>query len=169
MTDLAVGALRDDTNGSDRGAVHILFMNTDGSVKSSTKIADNTNGGPTLADGDRFGKSVTSLGDLDGDDVIDLAVGAYGDDTNGTSRGAVHILFMNTDGTVKSSTKIADNTNGGPTLANFDSFGWSVTSLGDLNGDGVTDLAVGARGDDTNGSNRGAVHILFLEPASRCL
>ena len=44
----------DDTNGSDRGAVHILFMNkdfiaTDGTVESSTKIADNTNGGPTLA------------------------------------------------------------------------------------------------------------------------
>lgn len=53
---------------------------------------------------------------------------------------------------------IAHETNGGPTLANYDSFGDFVASLGDLNGDGVTDLAVGAVGDDTGGNNRGAVH-----------
>ena len=162
VTDLAVGARNDDTNGTNRGAVHILFMNTDGTVKSSTKIDDSTANGPTLANNDYFGSSVTSLGDLDGDGVTDLAVGAAGDNTNGTFRGAVHILFMDTDGTVKSSTKIADNTNGGPTLSNGDRFGFSVTSLGDLDGDGVTDLAVGAFGDDTNGSDRGAVHILFM-------
>ena len=51
------------------GAVDILFMNTDGSVKSTTKIDDSTANGPTLANYDRFGKSVTSLGDLDGDGV----------------------------------------------------------------------------------------------------
>ena len=50
--------------------------------------------------------------------------------------------------------KIAHNTNGGPTLANGDHFG----------GDGVTDLAVGASSDDTRGTNRGAVHVLFLTP-----
>ena len=107
-------------------------MNANGSVKSTTKIADNTNGGPTLANGDFFGSSVTSLGDLDGDGVTDLAVGARIVMTpTAHSRGAVHILFMNTDGSVKSSTKIADNTNGGPTLSNDDRFGRSVTSLGD--------------------------------------
>ena len=39
---------------TDDGAVHVLFMNTDGTVKSSQKIAHQTGGGPTLADGDRF-------------------------------------------------------------------------------------------------------------------
>ncbi|MCO6043652.1 cadherin domain-containing protein [Aeoliella sp. ICT_H6.2] len=162
VTDLAVGAVGDDTGGSDRGAVHILFMNSDGTAKSTQKIASGTAGGPTLTDGDQFGRSVASLGDLDGDGVTDLAVGSYYDDTGGSARGAIHVLFMNTDGTVKKSHKIASGTNGGPTLSNDDRFGVSITSMGDLDGDGITDLAVGANFDDTGGINRGAVHMLFL-------
>ena len=41
-------------------------------------------GGPTLANSDYFGSSVASLGDLDGDGVSDLAVGAIYDDAGGT-------------------------------------------------------------------------------------
>jgi Ca2+-binding RTX toxin-like protein len=162
MNDLAVGAYGDDTGGDGRGAVHVLFLNSNGTVKSSTKIANETSGGPTLADGDDFGRSVTSVGDLNGDGVSDLAVGARGDDTGGSFRGAVHILFLNSNGTVKSSTKIANGTNGGPTLADGDRFGESIASVGDLDGDGVADLAVGATDDNTVGDHSGAVYVLFL-------
>ena len=162
--DLAVGANHDDDGGEDRGAVWILFLNTDGTVKSHQKISD-TQGGFTgiLDDGDNFGFSLASLGDLDGDGVADLAVGAIGDDDGGANRGAVWILFLNTDGTVKSHQKISD-TQGGFTgiLDDGDNFGFSLASLGDLDGDGVADLAVGAIGDDDGGANRGAVWILFL-------
>ena len=52
-------------------------------------------------------------------------------------------------------------------MSNYDFFGKSVASLGDLDGDGVNELAVGASGDDTGGmssySELGAVHVLFLE------
>ena len=67
----------------------ILFLNTDGTVKSHQKIND-TRGGFTgiLDDDDRFGRSVASLGDLDGDGVGDLAVGAWLDDDGGPERGA---------------------------------------------------------------------------------
>jgi hypothetical protein len=46
-----------------------------------------------LDNSDFFGISVTSMGDLDGDGVVDLAVGAYRDDDGGSDRGAVWLLF----------------------------------------------------------------------------
>ncbi|MEE8153571.1 MAG: integrin alpha [Phycisphaerales bacterium] len=168
VVDLAVGAVRDDDGGRDRGAVWLLFLNTDGTVKTHQKISG-TEGGfaGVLEDSDGFGMSVASLGDLDGDRVGDLAVGAWKDDDGGTDRGAVWVLFLNADGTVKSHQKISD-TEGGftGTLDDADAFGVSVVSLGDVNDDGVGDLAVGAPLDDDGGKDqfaeRGAVWVLFL-------
>jgi hypothetical protein len=110
--------------------VYVLRLNGDGTVKSSTKLASGTGGGPTLADRDYFGSSVTALGDIDGDGVRDLAVGATGDSTSGVRGGAVYVLRLNADGTVKSSTRVAHETGGGPTLANYDRFGRSGTWTG---------------------------------------
>ena len=164
--DLAVGAYADADGGPSRGAVWVLFLNPDGTVKTHQKISD-TEGGFTgiLHDGDLFGSSLAALGDLDGNGVGDLAVGAYGDNDGGRGRGAVWVLFLNTDGTVKTHQKISD-TEGGftGTLDNSDSFGFSAAALGDLDGDGVGDLAVGVIFDDDGGGNRGAVWVLFLNP-----
>jgi hypothetical protein len=137
----------------------VLFLNADGTAKSSQKIASGMGGGPILTAGDHFGASLSALGDLDGDGVTELAVGARYDDTGGSARGAMHILFLNADGTAKRVEKIAHGTGGGPPLPNFAIFGESVASLGDLDGDGITDLAVGA-----SGGSDGAVYVLFLQP-----
>ena len=163
-TDIAVGARLDDDGGSNRGAVWILFLNSDGTVKSHQKISDTQgNFSGALDNGDLFGFAITSIGDLDGDGITDIAVGALWDGDGGTGRGAVWVLFLNTDGTVKSHQKISD-TQGNFTgvLDDGDSFGFSITSIGDLDGDGITDITVGARLDGDGGSNRGAVWILFL-------
>ena len=164
VPDLAVGNFGDDDGGLDRGAIWILFLNTDGTVKTEQKISD-TQGGfnGTLSNSDQFGSGVADVGDLDGDGVTDLAVGAWTDDDGGSNRGAIWILFLNTDGTVKSEQKISDTQGGfGGTLDNGDQFGRSVADIGDLDGDGVTDLAVGANQDDDGGTDRGAVWVLFM-------
>jgi len=168
VTDLAVGAFADDDGGTDRGAVYILFMNSDGTVKSEQKISDTAGGFTgTLVFRDFFGSSVTNLGDLDGAglSVLALAVGAIGDGPGsggGFGSGAVYILFLNSDGTVQSHTKIVNGvTNFGTPLGAGDHFGGSVANIGDLDGDGVNDIAVGAEFDDEP-FDSGAVYIIFL-------
>lgn len=164
VTDLAVGQAHDDDGGTNRGAVWILFMNANGTVKSQQKISD-TQGGftGTLSNNGYFGVSLSCIGDLDLDGTPDLAVGHHSDDDGGTNRGAAWILFLNSNGTVKGHQKIS-TTQGNFTgsLSNSDYFGGSVGNAGDVDGDGVSDLAVGARADDDGGTNRGAIWILYL-------
>ncbi len=164
VADLAVGAHTDGDGGRRRGGVWILFLERDGTVRSHQKISS-TQGGFTgaLRDGDQFGCSLAPLGDLDGDGIPDLAVGARMDDDGGPGRGAVWVLFLNRDGTVKTHRKISA-TRGGldAALDDGDRFGESMAAIGDFNGDGVTDLVVGAEDDDDGGANRGAVWLLFL-------
>jgi hypothetical protein len=164
VVDIAVGAT-DDDGGSGRGAVWILFLNSEGTVKSHQKISDiQGNFEGTLDNSDLFGVSVSSVGDLDGDSVVDIAVGAWGDDDGGSGRGAVWILFMNSDGTVKSHQKTSDTQgNFKGLLGDGDQFSRGLTNLGDMDENGIIDLVAGARGDDDGGTDRGAVYILFLE------
>ena len=162
ISDIVVGADGDDAGGFNRGAIHIMFMNTDGSVSQTVKINGNTPNGPTLNDLDYFGRSIAYIGDLNGDGISDIVAGADGDDAGGFNRGAIHIMFMNTDGSVSQTVKINGNTPNGPTLNNQDYFGRSIAYIGDLNGDGTSDIAVGADGDDAGGFNRGAIHIMFM-------
>ena len=137
---------------------------SDGTVDSFQKISDiHGNFLHVLDDHDAFSHSIANLGDLDGDGITDLVVGADFDDDGGTDRGALYILFMNNDGTVKSYQKISD-TEGGflGDLDNRDKFGHAVDNIGDLDGDGIIDIAVGVYLDDDGGTERGALYILFL-------
>jgi hypothetical protein len=167
---LAVGAPGDDDGSLDAGALWILTLQPNGTVGTQEKVsatAGQFTG--TLDEGDNFGGALASLGDLDCDGTVDLAVGATEDDDGGAQRGAVWVLFLAPRGTVNLHTKISD-TSGSFTgaLDDGDFLGSALSALGDLDGDGHVDLAVGAAGDDDGGSGSmfselGAVWNLFLD------
>jgi len=85
---------------------------------------------PTSVAGARFGESVAGLGDVNGDGVGDLIVGAPGADR----------VFMLSGATLAVLRTMVDP-NGTGHL-----FGNTVANAGDVNGDGVDDIAVGAPG-----------------------
>jgi hypothetical protein len=164
VPDIAVGMPWDDAGGTDRGSVVVLFLNANGTVKARQKI-NAVQGGFTgvLQDTDWFGWSVSAIGDLDNDGVTELAVGALQTDDGGLDNGALWILFLKTNGTVKAQQKISPSSgNFNLSLPDFEWFGSSVAGLGDFDGDGVEDLAVGAHGDSDGGIFRGAVWVLYL-------
>jgi hypothetical protein len=165
IADLAVGAPNGDDGSNNAGAVWILFMRMDGTVDAWQKISDDDgrfDGG--LDAEDHFGAAVAGLGDLDDDGIPDLVVGAPGGDKGGPDRGEVWVLFLDSEGKVRDQQRIADADGGFEgDIADDDSFGSALANVGDLNDDGIPDLAVGAPNDDDGVANAGAIWILMMK------
>ena len=151
---LYVGAVADDTGGTNRGALYILDdKNSDGDFADTgenTKI-DSTFTGLSLADADSFGTAAAVSGNK-------LFVGALRSDNGGTDRGAVYVFTDTdndgsfTDAGGHSITKIGDNTDG-ITVPDNGYFGEAIAVS-----DGV--LYVSATGVQHNGQNSGRLYIL---------
>jgi len=171
VPDVAIGVFSDDDGGAGRGAVYLLFLSSDGTCGSFQKLSMSYGmpAGFALDAGDNFGASVSMIGDLNGDGVADLAVGALGDDDGNLGAGAVYILRLTTSGTATSFTKLSASY-GMPAVFSLEEdaqFGQSVSYVGDANGDGVADLLVGAPGDDDAAVDSGAVYLIYLTTDGR--
>ena len=116
--------------------------------------------------GDLAGSSIASAGDFNGDGFIDVIVGAPAEDTANTDAGAAYVVFGAASGiTAVNLDDIAAGTGGFKMIGEagpiFENAGTSVESAGDVNGDGIDDLIVGARANDAGGPNAGAAYIVF--------
>ncbi|YCM45720.1 SdrD B-like domain-containing protein [Verrucomicrobiaceae bacterium 227] len=166
VPDIALGATGDDDSGTDSGGVWIILLNADGTAKVANKLVNGLNGIPAASflAGDSVGRYVSAIGDIDANGVADVLLGALGNDDGGSASGAGWVILLNSDGTAKSAVELANGKNGIP-VGSFlasDQVGYTAASAGDVNRDGIPDIALSGHGNDEGGSAAGAVWIILL-------
>jgi hypothetical protein len=129
FADMIVGAYHNGAGGKDAGRAYIYYGAAVPSDKPSLVLTGE-------AAGDAFGYAVGSAGDANGDGLGDVVVGAYGNDAGGSAAGRAYVYFGG------QADPTADFLQTGE--ATLDNLGFAVSSAGDVDGDGFSDLIVGA-------------------------
>jgi hypothetical protein len=103
---------------------------------------------------------VSGVGDLDGDGISDVAIGAYGYDGVESQVGAVYI-YHGRPGGISGSSSLSNADARITGVASYHQAGRFMRPGGDLNGDGVDDLLIGISTDDTVADSAGAVYVFY--------
>ncbi|MBR8826811.1 MAG: FG-GAP repeat protein [Gomphosphaeria aponina SAG 52.96 = DSM 107014] len=163
IDDIVVGAPRADSRS---GRSYVVFGNEEWEGELNLEDLDGTNGVKINGEVafDFSGASVSSAGDINGDNIDDIVIGAVGADPRGNDSGRSYVVF-GTDGEWEGELNLEelDGTNGFKINgeAAGDRAGFSVSSAGDINGDDIKDIVVGTRDADPNGERSGRSYVIF--------
>ena len=166
--DVIIGAFRADPNGNESGSSYVIFGKASGfDATMNLSGLDGING--FRLDGeavfDHSGISVDGAGDVNGDGFDDLIISAATASPNGAlGSGSSYVVFGKVSGFDSTMDLSSIDGNNGFRLdgeAEGDRSGLSVSSAGDVNGDGFDDLIVGAPDAAANGDESGSSYIIF--------
>ncbi|MBL1208511.1 hypothetical protein [Geminocystis sp. GBBB08] len=164
--DLIIGAKGADVNGTDSGQSYVVFGKSGGFSSTLNLSTLNGTNGFTIngLNGGDFSGTVSSAGDVNGDGFDDLIIGAKGADVNGTDSGQSYVVFGKSGGFSSILNLSTLNGTNGFTINGINDGNWSgysVSSAGDVNGDGFDDLIIGAPVTDANDTDSGQSYVVF--------
>lgn len=148
-SDMVVGAPGYDNGQTDEGSAFVFH----GSASGPATTADWT--GESNQAAASFGSAVAGAGDVNGDGYADLLVGAPLYDSLQTNQGRLFIYHGSASGLVATPARTLEVNQSGAF------FGTSVAGAGDINGDGYSDIIVGADGYDNVLTNEGAAFVYY--------
>jgi hypothetical protein len=151
--EVIVGAYWHDNGEENEGRAYLYLGSASGLSATPSWTAEGDQAGA------RFGSSVASAGDVNGDGYDDVVVGAYIYDNGEENEGRAYLYLGSASGLSATPSWTAE---GDQTDAYF---GWSTASAGDVNGDSFDDVIVGAHLFDNGETDEGRVH-LYLGSAS---
>ena len=175
IADIIIGALRASPNGNYvAGQSYVIFGNKAGFASSLDLSSLNGINGFTINGinvGDESGNSVSSAGDINGDGIADIIIGASGALSNGiSSAGQSYVVFGAKAWFVPSFNLSSLNGNNGFVINginSYDALGSSVSRVGDINGDGIDDVIIGAPDASQNGNQwAGQSYVIFGQSSS---
>ena len=168
VDDVIVGAF--GANGSDFGSTYVVFGQSGVAFTAELNLSALNGANGFRIDGvaanDTSGKDISQAGDVNGDGLADVIIGASGADNNGSFSGSSYVVFGRSGAGFSSAALDLSTLNGANgfrldgTAAGHAS-GAAVSAAGDVNGDGLDDVIVGALGASPNGSSSGSSYVVF--------
>ena len=153
--DILIGAYGNDDAALNAGAVYLIYGS--GTLLTSVSLSSAVEFTGEAAS-DFAGSSVSSAGDVNNDGYDDILIGAHSNDDAGSDAGAAYLIYGSSEEFISASLSTAIEFTG---TEEIDYAGKSVSSAGDVNGDGHDDLLIGAAWINDIGSDAGSAYLIY--------
>ena len=142
-SDVIVGSSFYDNGQTDEGRAYVYYGSASGLSLTVNWTAENNSASSN------FGNSVSTAGDVNGDGYSDVIIGAY----NFNNNGRAYAYYGSASG-------LSVTSNWNSNVSQFVAqFGYSVSTAGDINGDGYSDIVIGAPAYDNGQTNEGRAFV----------